>query len=241
MLTLTFLRAAEAYLAYRYGETEKARALVFEAMKIDVSLEMLYGYAMGMHRIQLAGNLIKATASSPDDAVRLGIGVLNVLEGDAASWPISEVADPIHLTDAPPDLLSLMANQIVGEMAIILAEIGPEEARKSFSDAVIHVKRRATGNCLRYAYAHDWLAVKQAFLDGEVDCFLIRAAGMLEAGRRDESTLWLATAVDLSVVCNEFKITGGIVLEQLINDAQSWGGAPTRLLTVMENLRRTSE
>ncbi|MGH3856241.1 MAG: hypothetical protein ACRDR6_22685 [Pseudonocardiaceae bacterium] len=239
MLALTFLWAGEAYLAYRHGENEQAQALVYEAMRIDVALETSHGYPMGMHRIQLACNLVKVMAcSSRDDAVRLGIGVLNVLEGDATSRPVPEVADPINLAEVPPDLLSLMVNQIIGELALVLAGAGAEQARRLFSYAVIHVKKRATGNCMRYAYSHDWLAAKQAFLDRDVDCFLMRAAEFLAVGRRDDSTLWFATAVDFSVLCNEFNIAGGdIALEQLANDAQSWERVPSRLLAVIEDLR----
>lgn len=243
MLALTFLRAAEAYLAYRHGETEQAQALVYEAMRIDVALEASHGYTMGTHRIQLACNLMKVVArSSRDDAMRLGVGVLNVLEGDTTSWPVSQVADPIGLTGTPPDLLSLMANQTIAEIALILAGTDVEQARLLFLDALIHAERRTTGNCSRYAYAHDWLAVKQAFLDKDVDCFLMRAAGLLSAGRRDESTLWFATAVDLAVLCDEFNIAGGgTALGQLANDAQNWERVPSGLLAVMANLRRKSE
>ncbi|MGH3973588.1 MAG: hypothetical protein ACRDS9_09700 [Pseudonocardiaceae bacterium] len=141
MLALTFLRAAEAYLAYRHGETEQARALVHEAMRVDVVLETSCGYTMGIHRIQLASNLMKVAAySNHDDAVRLGIGILNVLEGDATSWPVPEVADPIDLADVPPDLLAGMVNQIIGEMALVLAGADAEQARHLFTDAIIHVK-----------------------------------------------------------------------------------------------------
>ncbi|MGH3830436.1 MAG: hypothetical protein ACRDRS_08265 [Pseudonocardiaceae bacterium] len=242
MLALTFLRAAEAYLAYRHGEIEQVRSLVYEAMRADVALETSYGYTMGTHRIQLAGNLMKAVGyANRDEAMRLGIGILDVLEGDATSCPVPEVADPIDLAGTPPDLLSLMANQIIGEMAIVLADTGVEQARKLFSAAMIHVERRATGNCPKFAYSHDWLAVKQAFLDRDVDCFLIRATELLAAGRRDDSTLWFATAVDLSVLCHEFNIAGGdIVLERLVNDAQSWENVTARLLAVIEDLRGTS-
>jgi tetratricopeptide (TPR) repeat protein len=205
----SFHKAAEAYLDYRCGNFDQARAHVHQALAIDFVLQEEYEYAiLQLHRTQLAHNLMRIDARCErfENAMGLGCRLLSYLEGSSERLPGPRPWRSVKIVSLSAGLGAGMCNQITGEIALILAGRSYQDARNLFAIVEPHAQMEATSNCHHYPQAHAWLRIKQAFLCNEVERFLKASSQFFADGRVDTPILWYASAVDLIALCARLKL-----------------------------------
>lgn len=108
-LFATYQEAAEAYLAYRSGAFDRARAQMTNALCSANRLSTLYGYRCELRRVHLAANLVKIAAEEGRhrEAAASGQALLRYMAGERTAWPWPELSidDPDDLCADAKDLL----------------------------------------------------------------------------------------------------------------------------------------
>jgi hypothetical protein len=233
LICKSFQAATEAYLDYRRGAFDQARARVHEALAIDVVLEEEYGYKiLHLHRVQLVHNLMRIDARCArfEDAIDLGCRLLSYLEGSSEILPVPGSWDSAKIASLPPEIVAAMFAQVTSEIALVLAGKDRRVARDLFLVAIRHAQLEATGNCHHYPRPHAWFQIKQSFVDNNVDIFLDRASQFLADGRGDTPLLWYAIAVDLVVWCDDLDLPEAeLVKLEIARDAITWEYLPPTL------------
>lgn len=237
LICRSFQAAAEAYLDYRRRAVDQARNRVHEALAIDVVLEGEYGYdILHLHRIQLVHNLMRIDAGCMhfEDAIDLGCRLLNYLEGGPEILPGPGPWGSTHIRSLPPEIVTAMFGQVTGEVALVLAGKGRDDARDLFAVVAPHAQLEATSNCHHYPQAHAWFQVKQAFVGDDVARFLNRSSQFFADGRGDTPLLWYATAVDLAGLCDDLDLPeADMVKLQVARDAVTWEYLPPKLRSLL--------
>ena len=203
-----FQIAAEAYVCYALDRFDEARELVYEAMRIDAELEQERGYSLlHLHRIQLLHNLVRVDErrGCSEEALLLCWQTLSYLQGHKQPLPGPAPWDVRTISRIPCQLVSGMFNQVVAEMATILA--GGDIDRAEFVEAAanyLHVTA-STRSC-GFRPALTWLDLKGSFFTSRLQ-FVKECCDFLRAERSSHPTLWFATAFDLAVACKEMNPT----------------------------------
>jgi hypothetical protein len=211
LLHQSLLYQSETYLDYRQGEFALVRSKTETALSIDILLEDHYGYDLfHLHRIQLLHNLVRTDARCQDydRALELAGQILGYLEGQREDVPMSNAWGSERMARQPVELVRMMIAQITSEIALILASQKPEQAYSLFQIAtrdlldVGKVDRSQIPMPLD-RHSHDWLHLKQAFLNRDYATFLTQTCSFLEVGRSQSPLLWYAVVVDLLRLCDQ--------------------------------------
>ena len=125
-LCASFQLAAEAYLDYRHKQFSAARDRLFRALVIDANLEDRGGFdLLLLHRVQLLHNLIRiyARQGRAQEALDLSFRVLDYLDGSQENLSSLVPWSPEVIKGLPQDLVSASAEQVLYEIALIVARI----------------------------------------------------------------------------------------------------------------------
>jgi hypothetical protein len=171
---------------------------------LDASLENSGGYELlHLHRIQLLHNLMRiaATERCHLEAFELGFRILRYLGGSPQSLPAIVTWDPESIRRLPNDLVGGLFNQVVAEMALIVARprISQHEFLAVASDYLQELKVSGYCQCPR---AHAWLKLKTLFINDRL-AFLRNCGAFLQDGYTQHPVLWFATSIDLVAICKE--------------------------------------
>jgi len=183
--------AALAYLHYRCEQPERSRELVHRALAIDSELEIGLGAgALYGHRFQLVQNLVHVEAryGDPESATRIGLAMLDQLEGKPNAAPTPHPWSPSDPDQVPVELRRALANQIVFELAAIHLRSHARGAEtRRYAEHIATCRARDEVLAVE---SHDWLrfasAVETADLADAVDL----ANGYLQRGPGDSPALW---------------------------------------------------
>jgi hypothetical protein len=183
--------AALAYLCYRRAEPERAKQLIHRALAVDSELEGELGVgALYGHRFQLVHNLVHVEARFGDSesATRLGLELLEHLEGRPGAAPTSHRWSTSDHQKVPAELRRVLANQIVFELAALhLASTARCAENLRHQE---HIRRCQAPQEILAVEAHAWLG----FATGVEACGLVEAVDLatryLEPGPRGAPALW---------------------------------------------------
>ena len=229
----TFHHAVEAYLEYKRGNMSLARTHVRNALEIDGRLITQYGYnILDLHRVQLGHNLMRVDIHCGNlvAAAEMCASLIGYLEGRADQWPLPEFQIETDPSQLPPDLVSAMTAQILGELALCLAVNKRKEGRRMFAPMIRHVQSPPAAPCSRQKRAHLWLQAKWAYVNEEWTSFLELVMSLLQEGPGEMLLLWRAAVVDLFDLCCALEGEEADRLRsQILLDSQLWTHVPHQL------------
>ena len=229
----TFHHAVEAYLEYKRGNVSRARTHVRNALAIDCRLITKYGYnILDLHRVQLGHNLMRVDVHCGNlvAAAQMCASLIAYLEGRADQWPLPEFRIETDPSQLPPDLLSAMTVQILGELALVLAGNTGKEGRRMFAPMIMHVQSPPAPACSRQARAHLWLQAKWAYLQEDWISFLEQAMSLLQEGPGEMLLLWRAAVLDLFDLCCALDgEEAERIRSRIFLDSQQWTQVPRQL------------
>jgi hypothetical protein len=205
----SFQLAGEAYVEYCLGRLDEARDRLYDAMLADNILELEGGYdLLHLHRVQLVHNLVRIDArrGQQQEAVDLAWRLLAYLEGNPAVLPGPAPWSAQTICRLPSDLVHNMFDQIVAEIALIVAD-PTKDIREQFAAAYAdHLAAAGDGsNCLSCPVAHKWLELKRMFIEDPWS-FIRCCRSFFDELCIEHPVLWFATAVDLIAVCKDIEI-----------------------------------
>lgn len=192
MVAETFLTASQSYVAYRAGDYHQARLLMFRALETNDWLIDRKAYDfLRPRRIHLVRNLMRVDASrgNKEDALMIGFSLLGYMEGDELSWPYPRHTIPSQRVAR--GVYRSMFNQVMSEIALILAQ---EPTPELFAYGSLHLHPSPH---TAFRRAHQWLEVKAAFVEQNIEHFLTLAGEFIEPGRGDTPFLWHAVNYDV--------------------------------------------
>jgi len=196
-LSHSFHAAALAYVECRAAQFHRAHELLRESLDADARLIRECGWGVLVaHQIQVGHNVMRLRAKEGNvlGAAGTGAGLLAFLEGDDTAWPITDHSGVGDLAAAPTELLIRLANQIMGEFALLCSRYPADNERLLVA---MEQHRRASPSCSRLPVCHEWLAVKRLLVAGTEDAYLSAATDFVAQGIRDAPVLWYATYGDV--------------------------------------------
>lgn len=212
---MSFLEPAEAYLAYRLGRHDDARALLRQADARVSVLARERGYAfLGVHRLQIAQNL-----------VRIHVRLDECKEGATLA---SEVADRIERCDGslafvPEEVRTIFFDAIVGEIAVVLAGRGVDQNPECFAPFACHARCRPK---LQGDAGHAWCRMKLAESRADTKTAIEHAITLVRSGRTPHPSLWFAAVVDGARFCTDLDSELAAMADRLVGDAAKLPDAP---------------
>lgn len=240
----SFHEAVAAYLDFKRGEPDLARARVERALAADCVLISQYGYdILELHRIQLGHNLMRVEArfGEPQQATAIGAALLSYTEGDNSSWPFPRFGDGARPDHLPDELAEAMVIQISGELAILLAGKPAEETVHLLSVALPHIEGIATDRCNDHLLAHQWLRAKWGFARQAWPAFFENLSDLLRDGLADAPLLWRASVADLYVACEALDKDGAEALRrEIAEDVRAWPRVPEPVRAVFARSREAT-
>lgn len=203
VLCESFQLAGEAYLDYRLNRLVRAQERLDQASEIDARLEREGFALLHLHRVQLLHNMVRVAAKQggKERALRLAFRLLGHLEGRREVLPGAGKWDARAIGDFPGNVVRTLFNQIVAEIAVILAA-NPDMHALFVAASAAHLDRCPGSACFRYPMAHAWLNLKRLFLEDR-RLFLTSCCGLLENAYREMPLLWSAVVVDLVTICKD--------------------------------------
>jgi len=229
--------AALAYLHYRCDEPDRARELVNRALDLDTDLETRLGIgALYGHRFQLVQNLVHVEArfGNSETATRIGLAMLEQLEGGQGAGPTPHAWNPSDRERLPSELRRALANQIVFELAAIHLR-----SRARDVETKCYVEHVTSCRCSpedRAVEAHAWLDFAIAAEAASLEETLELATAYLQSGPGQSPSLWycvvLQCAERLSTPDSPASRSAASEIER---DRPTWPRAPT----VLRGVRRS--
>jgi hypothetical protein len=202
VLCESFQLASEAYLDYRLKTFGRARDRLRQALEMDAYLECGEGYALlHLHRVQLLHNIVRIAAKQgrKQEALHLAFQLLGYLEGRHQVLPGAGSWDARAISNFPTDLLRTLFDQIVAEIALVVAAT-PDIQVMFASAAADHLDCREGSGCFLYPVAHAWFDLTHLFIEDR-GLFLTGCRNFLENSYPKTPLLWSAVVVDLVTVC----------------------------------------
>jgi len=227
MLTDVFLGPGFAYLHYRLEDYDGARAIIRRVSDLDHRLATEFGLVhLGVHRLQLAGNLLRihTRLDERSEALQLGAMLLDYLELRAEP-PSNDILSARALLDSSPGaILEYYFDKITGDLGVFLAGNGD-------SGCFRHHGFAGSDECLHgfAPRAHGWMRMKRAALQGEVESSLDMSADLLRTGCASSPSLWFATVME---VATQFRYLGGdasVMADRMLAEASALAEAPWEL------------
>lgn len=182
----SFQHPAEAYLHYRQGKFEAAKATLTLALEECASLRDRYGYPVEVRRVHIGRNIarVEAVAGQPEEALRLVCLLIGYLDEKMECWPFSSAclrSTPDPLEEA--ERLSLL-DQLLGEVVFLAGDdrlpcLASLEHAQLVSGADHGAQRAAS-----------WWNAWEAHRAGQVEMFLAHAAAFFIGGRAYVEQAW---------------------------------------------------
>ncbi|MEB3179940.1 MAG: hypothetical protein VKL59_13015 [Nostocaceae cyanobacterium] len=241
-----FQEPAQAYLDYRLGDFDSARKRIIQALTSDAILEDEYGYdILFIHRIHLVLNLVRNEAQKINfpQAITLASQLLSYLQGTSETLPLSSPWGSQRVALLPEDVFPVLVTQIIDEVAFILAGKSHQFVRELFAIITRYMQFSDENNFVAVPQVHEWLLVKQAFVNHHVPTFLERASNFLAGRRTDNLALWYAVVIDFLAVCEDYNFPGLPSLQQeVVSEALENEYFPRKFLPLLvdANLARES-
>ncbi len=183
--------AALAYLCYRCAQPERSRELIDRALAIDTELEAELGVgALYGHKFQLVHNLVHVEArfGESESATRLGLELLEHLEGRPGAAPTPHRWTQSDHQNVPSQLRRVLGNQIVFELAAIhLASVVRSDEIARYQE---HIGRCQAPREDLAVEAHAWLGFAIALETSTLPDAVKLATLYLERGPGDSPSLW---------------------------------------------------
>ena len=206
LVAKSFYLAAYAYLQYKQLNYEEAVESIHRALDIDATLEDSYGLGIiGLHRVQLAHNLVRVAASQhgPEVAIADASSLLSFLEGNIQDWPVRDEPPRELSAEISSTLVEAMFVQVTGEVALLLAPLRDDEVARLTLDGPLasHAAPQAGSSCRAFKRAHDWINLESSLSGGKATEFLRDAIRFIEDGRGGAPLLWYAAVADLCAIC----------------------------------------
>ncbi|MEM5584758.1 hypothetical protein WNZ15_20010 [Roseibium sp. AS2] len=235
MLMDVFLPPADAYLAYRLGDYEGARALLLKISALDETLVGAHGLPLlSVHRLQLCHNLMRVHTRLSENgaAARLGAMLLDYIEFRIDPVAPELVSRREVLDCASTPVLSFYFDKICGEIAVALAQEPADSAAGLFRLI------RAHGSCgvSEFApFAHKWIGLKEKALRGELAGFRAAVIPLLRGGRSTEPLLWYAAIIEVITVARTFDdVPAQAFAERLARAATDLPDAPWIMAAILD-------
>ena len=236
---LSILESARAYLDYREGRFEQARARTYAAMSADSRLEQDGAYGMlELHRIQAAHNLMRIDlrAGEPLRALSLAGNILGYLEGYLAVLPVHRDWRQRWLAQTPYVLRRRMIAQVTDEVAMALVANQEEEAWEAFLASVepwLHTAKAGI-----HPQARLWIETTAARFAGDSLRYVALLGDFLAAGRNDVTALWYSCITHFIDFCGiENSPLSRYVKAAILKDSPKWPAVPQAFRSCL-NLHR---
>ena len=204
LLSRSWISQASAYLAVRRKDWQAALDQLTSAMDADLALEETFGYDIfhigRVHTVHLWLR-VEAESGRPGRALDLARQIVEYVNGDRASLPIGSGWSAARAAAVPAEFRFAMTARIAGEVGTVLARCEQRDVKQLLQRFPIWQWFAGHG---RLSEVYEWGTAKEAFAAGDTAAFLERAEPMLARGRR-ETTLWYATALDLSRVLESLR------------------------------------
>jgi hypothetical protein len=237
LLYQAFQEPAQAYLDYCLGDFDSARIRIIAALTSDAILEDEYGFdILFIHRIHLVVNLVRNEARKMNfsEAIALVSQLLSYLQGTLETLPLSSSWGSQRVALIPEDVLAILVTQIIDEVAFILAGKSRKILSKLFAIFTSYVQFCDDNNLVLLPQMHEWLLVKQAFVDNDIATFLERASKFLAGERSEKLLLWYAVVIDFLVVCEECNFPDlELVKQEIVKEALHCQYFPRKLLSLL--------
>ncbi len=199
-ICLTLYEAAAAYIDYRRGLFDTALKHLFKALEIDCILEKQQEFVcFHLHRLQVTLNIMRIhmRRNNTVDALKIGFGILDYLEGKCSTFPINASKDDMFdLSIFPDEILSLTFDNAVAEIAYIVAANDRDSMYY-----VPFIDQHFEHSCFLAPGGHNWLQMKQLHLNNEYLKFILQVSHILKAGPGPIPFLWNATVIEFLAFC----------------------------------------
>jgi hypothetical protein len=204
LISESFIESVTAYLDYVKGEFQSVKDRINKAMSIDAYLEKEFGYdVLALHRVQLVHNIMRLEKRCGNHQIVFNYGskLLNYLEGESSSWPIPrfESGSLVHVN---PELISRMFVQILSELSLCLIN-ADSDVLQLFPLIASHIEGNTNLSCNIFPRPHEWIRVKQSYINNDLFLFLSRASEFLRGGPRELPLLWYSVVIDLYETCSK--------------------------------------
>lgn len=226
-LATSFLEAAYAYLEYRSGHYNQARAHVFVVMDLDLKIgqDSMFSF-FEMHRIQAVDNLLRIDLREGEfeRALALAGAILSYVEGGVDSLPVHHSWRPQVLRNVPRSLRAGILTQIANEVALAFPTCPDGEQWRSFSKSL--ALNGYSADCV-HPGVRQWILIRDAYKSKDDSQYLSRLIEFLSAGRRDIGTLWYSCVIDFIEHCRALQSPlGDFVANAILRDASKWPSFP---------------
>lgn len=208
--------SAVAYLRYREGDQAEARRHLDDSIALSNALWDEHGFrGAEARRLHLAHLIVRVEARGgvdPWEVVQTVCRLWDYLEGNTATWPFA----PYARSGAEVNLLmaALMLNEIVTELAVLLAE-HPELETAALDLLQREQCARHPAGPYPFSYARAWLTARQA-LQGEDPAAALEEAGhFLGVVDGPRPLLWQSVVRDTVRLCRTLPGTAGRAAEIL--------------------------
>lgn len=189
--------AAEAYLCYRAGEHDRARAGLEAALASTNALHDRFGFAGAegrrLHLAHLLARVEIRRGADPLEVARTVCRLWDYVEGNEAAWPFAPYARPG--AQVSPRMAALSLNEIVTELALLLAADPSLDAR-ALELLAREQRFRSRVVPYPYLYARAWLTMKAAIGEGAPAKALHAAGRFLGVVDGPRPLLWYAAVRD---------------------------------------------
>ncbi|HEX8391391.1 MAG TPA: hypothetical protein VF665_03450 [Longimicrobium sp.] len=200
MLGSTMHHAGEAYLAYCHAAWDEA------LRELDVAIDYAnrasdeHGFpnAEG-RRLHLSHIHLRARVASrldPMGALRTAAALWDYIEGDARAWPLAPLRTPAP--PLPPRLLAITLNEIVTELALLLAR--EPQLNGALVQRLDH-RLAAPEGADPFAWCRGWLRMRAALHGADEEPFLRESADFLARVDGPRPLLWFAALRDAHDFC----------------------------------------
>ncbi len=194
--------AALAYLQYRQLRPAQARRLVEQALTIDVRLENEFTLGvMYAHRIQLVHNLVRVEArfGTAQDAIELGVSLLEQLEGRINACPTNHPWDQYDHRKLDATQRRLLFNMVISDIALLQMQADPHVTEQASDIYQRHLAYCPQEQRQLFADDHAWLTLKANSKSYTIQESLDLASEYLERGARDSPILWYEIAMSAAL------------------------------------------
>lgn len=211
--------AAVAYVRYRQLKPAQARRLIEHALTIDVRLEKEFALDLiYAHRIQLAHNLVRVEArfGTAQEAIKLGVVLLEQLEGRSNARPTSHPWEPADHKKVDSTPRRLLFNLVVSDIALLQLEAGPHVAREASNIYQRHLAHCSQEQQKLFIDGHTWLTLRANLNNNTIPESLNLASEYLERGPREVPVLWYETAMSAALQLCQSHVTEARALGERI-------------------------
>lgn len=243
LISLSFYEAAAAYFDYRNTAFDCAIARLYAALGYDLALEEIPDYALlQLHRIKLLLNILRiyVKRKAVQEALQLGVQIMNYLENKADGPSVSSSWDTLRLSTLPNEIKDLQFAETTGELATLMVGTDilatGQTVNQAFAAFALHIHSPDTDSCYLNTQAHIWLRAKQALLNEEREEFLSQALPLLSYGRVSFPQLWYAICIDLFGLCQQINLPEATTIKKDILAAAPlwpWKHFPLRWQTLL--------